>query len=195
MKESFLTKIISNDDIPLEVDWYNARTEKFILLMQFWTTPDLVRQMLERRGIDDENLVPKIATLLLIDETLLKPSAAENERYAKIHEGYKTLMRKAINKEPFLDEELYILRLMLSKPPIVTVNIENGKLLVSENPEFLILQRLGRGIVDVFNGDKDIRICAASDCDVAFVPKRKNHKYHSRSCANRTYKRLERSKE
>lgn len=194
MKESFLTKIITNDNIPIEVDLYNARTEKFITFMQLMTKPVLVQQRLEMYGINDESLITKLATMWTIDEDLDETSP-HRERYTVIQAGYKSLMRKAIKKEPFLDEELYILRSMLSKPPIVTVNIENGKLLVSENPEFLILQRLGRGIVDVFNGDKDIRICAASDCDVAFVPKRKNHKYHSRSCANRTYKRLERSKE
>jgi len=42
---------------------------------------------------------------------------------------------------------------------------------------------------------EETRICAASDCDKAFVPKFKNQKFHSRTCEKRTYKRIERDGE
>jgi hypothetical protein len=103
-------------------------------------------------------------------------------------------MRKAINKEPFIDGDLASLETFFTEQRNIRITAESSKLKVEENPVSIILQRLGKGIVDVANSDKDIRLCAASDCDVAFVPVRKDQKYHGKTCGNRMRQRIARAK-
>jgi len=192
MKESVVTKMFSDDNPEIDVRFFNEPAHNFLLLITYFATPDWVKQALEAKGLDNDESLLKSLTIEAWNMATKYDSDEDERRYAEIHGIYKNLMTKAILKKPFSDDELNAIRLLLSSPPDITIRTEDGKLLINESPQSVIMRRMARGIIDVANGDKDIRICAASDCDVAFVPKRKDHKYHSRSCANRTYKRIER---
>ncbi|MBC8234181.1 CGNR zinc finger domain-containing protein [bacterium] len=192
MRHSIIETVASIDAPEIDVLFYNMTEDWFVRRITSDIMYDLTKEKGERRGIKDENINAVLFDIPFLIEKHMEQH--DNEPLKAVHRYYKRLMTKAILKEPFTKEEIQNLEFLFNINPKVTIEAQNGKLIVSKTPQPFIINRLAEGVVDVQNGNKDIRICAASDCDIAFAPKRKDHIYHSRTCSTRMHKRLERQR-
>ena len=187
MEKSLIRRIFTSDSPTLDVMFFNMNADTFARRISRDVVYDLTSKAIQKRGVTDGNIIQGkfFDASLVADDIELDPqfvAALKNH-----HQDYKNLMFKAVQKESFTQADLQALKAMMTVQSAITIENQNGQLTVNENPVSIILRRLAEGVIDIANNQKDVRICAASDCDIAFVPKRKVHKYHSASCAKRAW--------
>ena len=201
MPETIFKDIFSSNDPKLDVLFYNMNAEQFARQLNSDMLDDHIFMEIKRHGINDKEVIKRLLVETFKISREYQPDQNFGQMVNTLHGGYKKVMRKAIQKEEPTQADILFIQSLVKAQHLVSGSLDitiekiDGKLVIHEHPTPLLLYRLARGIIDTWNDEKEIRICDASDCDVAFVPVRQRQKYCSRTCGSRMRKRKERNKD